>query len=122
MTDSPQVQLEGWLPGDQQNGLGSVAHELYDAFDKAYRLGEDTTGPTLTMVVGFVEATKIAQRKDPEHKPPIVATRFVRLEVIPPGDGYDAVRAVFDQVHDDRVGEDPLPLDDEGDVGGQPTA
>jgi hypothetical protein len=122
VTEKTEVRLEGWLPGEQQNGLNSVGAELFDAFTKAYDLGEDTTGPTLTMVVGFVEAVKANKRKDPEHKPRQTSVRFMRIEVVPPGEQYDAVRAIFDQLHDDRVGEDPLPLDDDGDVGGQPTS
>lgn len=133
MTDTAQVQLEGWLPGNEQNGLKPHADRLLAAFTKAYDLGEDTTSATMTVVVGLVEVTAVKRRKHPEEKPPIAAVRFIRLEVVDADtDDATTVRAILDDLYAQRTGNDPLPLDEQGpddgeddqagDVGGQPTS
>lgn len=107
--NSTAVQLEGWLPGEENNGLPAAGEQLMEAFEDAYRQGDDTTGATLTLVVGLIEVVGVKHRKNPDEKPPVVATRFARIEVIRPGDDYKAVRAVLDGIHDARVGSAALP-------------
>lgn len=101
------VQLEGWLPGEENNGLPAAGEQLMEAFEDAYRTGEDTTGATLTLTVSLIEVTKASYRKDP--KAPIVAVRTVRTEVIRPGNDYQTVRDILDGLHDARVGKAALP-------------
>lgn len=126
--DKPtQIQLEGWLPGEQQCGLPAVADDLKSAYDKAWDLDEDTTAATLTLVIGYLEVTKTSKRKNRHDRPPIVATRFIALEVIPNGDDHDTADAILRDIRDNRTGATSLPgidgKDDEsaGDLGGQPT-
>jgi hypothetical protein len=118
MTDgAPAVQLEGWLPGEENNGLMSAGDMLMDAFEDAYRTGDSTTEATLTLVVGLIEVVGVKHRKNPEEKPPVVATRFARIEVIKAGDDYKKVREVLDGIHDARIGNTALPgLGDEDDL------
>lgn len=112
MTDHDvQVQLEGWLPGDQKNGLPSIGAQLMDLFDQAYDTEDDTATPTLTLVVGLVKVVGVKRRENPDLKPPVVATRFVHIEVVKPGEDYQAVRDVLTKVADKRNGQTPLPLD-----------
>lgn len=102
------VQLEGWLPGDERNGLIRIGESSMDAFNEAYDAEEDTTAATLQVVVGLVEVTRVARRRHPEEKPPVVAYRFLHLEVA--GDQFgEAARAILDKLHADRTGNDPLP-------------
>jgi hypothetical protein len=105
--DAPSVQLQGWLPGEENNGLMVVGETLMEAFDEADRIGEDTTAVTLTLVVGLIEVVGSQKRKKP--KEPIVYTRLVRLEVVKPGADYQTVRGVLDAIHDKRIGNTPLP-------------
>lgn len=123
------VQLSGWLPGEQQTGIDTITDEVRSAFEKAYQLGEDTTTPTLTLVVGYLECVGVNHRKNPEDNPPSVAMRFVRLEVVEPGDDHDTTVAILNDIRDKRLGTDALPgIDDDGDtagdgeLGGQPTS
>lgn len=103
------VQLEGWLPGEENNGLPAAGEQLMEAFEDAYRTGEDTTASTLTLVVGLIEVVGVKHRKNPDEKPPVVATRFARIEVIRAGDDYKTVREILDGIHDSRVGAVALP-------------
>lgn len=106
---APAVQLEGWLPGEENNGLMNAGEKLMDDFEDAYRVGDSTTEATLTLIVGLIEVVGVKHRKNPEEKPPVVATRFARLEVIKPGADYQSVRGVLDAIHDARVGNTALP-------------
>lgn len=119
--NSTAVQLEGWLPGEENNGLPAAGEQLMEAFEDAYRTGDDTTASTLTLVVRLIEVVGVKHRKNPDEKPPVVATRFARIEVIRPGADYQTVRGVLDAIHDGRVGAVALPgmgepdeLDDPG--------
>lgn len=105
--DAPTVQLEGWLPGEENNGLDTVGAQLQEAWHEAKRVGEDTTQATLTLVVALVEVVSVKERKAP--KEPVVATRTVRIEVVKPGADYQTVRGVLDAIHDKRIGNSPLP-------------
>lgn len=107
--DGPAVQLEGWLPGEENNGLPRAGDALMDAFEEAYRNGDDTGPATMTLVVGLIEVVGVKHRKNPEEKPPVVATRFARIEVIKPGDDHQTVRAVLDKIRDARNGNSALP-------------
>lgn len=117
------VQLEGWLPGEENNGLPAAGEQLMEAFEGAYNDGDDTTAATLTLVVGLIEVVGVKHRKNPDEKPPVVATRFARIEVIRPGDDYKTVRAVLDAIRNARNGNTVLPgmgEDDDSDPGGGP--
>jgi hypothetical protein len=118
-TKGPAVQLEGWLPGTENNGLPAAGEALIEAFEDAYGKGDDTGPATATLVVGLIEVVGVKHRKNPEEKPPVVATRFMRIEVVKPGDAYQKVRDVLDEIHDARNGNSTLPGmgDDQGDDG-----
>lgn len=107
-TKETAVQLEGWLPGEERNGLIRIGKDSMDAFNVAYDAGDDTTAATLQVVVGLVEVTKVNRRHHREEKPPVVAYRFLHLEVAP-SDLEETLRTILDTLHADRTGNDPLP-------------
>lgn len=117
MGESTAVQLEGWLPGEENNGLMVAGDKLMDDFEEAYRTGGSTTDATLTLIVGLIEVVGVKHRKNPDEKPPVVATRFARIEVIKAGGDYKTVREILDGIHDSRVGNAALPgMGDDEDV------
>lgn len=116
------VSFSGWLPGEAKNGLGRTAKAQFEAFNTAWDADDDTTAATLQLVIGLTEVVDTKKRKHREDKPPVVATRFVHVEVVP-AELQETLRSILHKIHADRTGNEPLPgmsgSSDDDDEGGE---
>lgn len=113
------LNLSGYLPGEDHNGLTRCADELIAGFEAAYASGsgEDVT----VVVVGVLRAESVKHPRDPD-KDPTVEVRFLRIEAVK-GPEADQVTAMIDRLRVTRTGveELPLPYDEVPADGGYPT-
>jgi hypothetical protein len=99
------LQLSGYLPGEDRDGLSRFAEALVEKFEAAYADGD--TDPVQVVVVGVLTAETVKHHRDPEEKPPTVAVRFAAVEGAD-GKRADQLRWVLGALRSDRLGQPAL--------------
>lgn len=99
------LQLSGYLPDHDRDGLSRFAEELVRAFEAAYADGD--SDPVQVVVVGVLTAETVKHHRDPEEKPPTVALRFSAIEGAD-GKRADQLRWVIGALRSDRLGQPAL--------------
>lgn len=99
------LQLSGYLPGEDRDGLSRFAEALVERFEAAYADGDGD--PIQVVVVGVLTAESVKHHRDPEEKPPTVAVRFAAIEGAD-GRRADQLRWVLGALRSDRMGQPAL--------------
>jgi hypothetical protein len=95
---SAKVKLSGALPGDEYNGLDSIAKQLVE------------TPERLQLCLVWLDVRKIEDMTDTGERIPVVRVR--RTE--PVGDAKSAPQELRDlalRLYEERTGKAPLPID-----------
>lgn len=107
------LNLSGYLPGGDHDGLTPLAGKLIDEHERSYR---EAIAPDLgtAYVIGIVRTNSVKYPRAESEKPPTVEVRFQHIEVATSSDDLDALQAMITRLAENRRGDVALPFDDAG--------
>jgi hypothetical protein len=98
------LQLSGYLPAEELDGLSRLTPELIERFEAAYSEGG---GDIEVVIVGVLVVETVKHNRHPEEKPPTPLLKFQCLEA-GTGKRADQLRWVIGALKSDRNGQPPL--------------
>jgi hypothetical protein len=104
-----KINLSGYLPGREHNGLTDKADDYVARFEQAY--AEADGNPELILVVGLLKVASVQHRSNPDENPPTVALRFAHVEPVTTEANQKTMRKLLRDLTAKRTGVEALPLE-----------
>lgn len=103
------LTLSGFLPGEDDDGLGALAERLVGQWNDAVRRGRDAGEATEVIVVGVLRGASLKTYRDPGVKPSSIEVRFAAIEPVTLTGERDQILALLTHLREKRLQVQPIP-------------